>query len=63
VHLISYGCSAFRYTSFGNIHNTVPNKLLRDGSDGYRPTYTLSDGSLERARRAEKAVKKYDPLN
>ncbi|CAD6232188.1 unnamed protein product [Miscanthus lutarioriparius] len=51
------------YTSIGSIHNTVPNKLLRDGSGGYRPAYTLSDGNLERAGRAKKAGRKDSSVN
>ena len=54
--------SGSRYTSIGSIHNTVPNELLRDGSGGYRPAYTLSDGGLERAGRAKKAGKKNDSV-
>ncbi|XP_062208298.1 probable FAD synthase [Phragmites australis] len=42
------------YTSIGSMHSTVPNELLRDGSGGFRPAYTLSDGRLERAGRAKK---------
>ncbi|KAG2611340.1 hypothetical protein PVAP13_4KG130600 [Panicum virgatum] len=53
---------SYRYTSIGSIHNTVPNELLRDGSGGYRPAYTLSDGGLERAGRAKKAGKKNDSV-
>jgi len=63
MHLINYSCSAVRYTSIGSIHNTVPTKLLRDGSGGYRPAYTLSDGSLERTGRAKKAGKKNASVN
>jgi FAD synthetase len=33
------------------------------GSGGYRPAYTLSDGSLERAGRAKKAGKKNASVN
>ncbi|KAJ1283152.1 hypothetical protein BS78_03G107000 [Paspalum vaginatum] len=51
------------YTSIGSIHNTVPNELLRDGSGRYKPAYTLSDGSLERAGRAKKAQKKNASVN
>ncbi|KAG2587785.1 hypothetical protein PVAP13_5NG173100, partial [Panicum virgatum] len=51
------------YTSIGSIHNTVPNELLRDGSGGYKPAYTLSDGGLERAGRAKKAGKKNASVN
>ncbi|XP_020405770.1 probable FAD synthase isoform X2 [Zea mays] len=46
------------------VHNTVPNQLLRDGPGGsYRPAYTLSDGSLERAGRAKKTGKRDGSAN
>ncbi|PWZ30161.1 putative FAD synthase [Zea mays] len=49
------------YTSIGSVRDTVPNELLRDGgSGGYRPAYTLSDGSLERAGRGKKQAGKRD---
>jgi len=44
-----------RYTSIGNVSNTMRNPALRivapDGSESYLPAYLLSDQTLERAGR------------
>ncbi|KAL8036249.1 hypothetical protein ABFX02_12G146400 [Erythranthe guttata] len=42
------------YTSIGSIHDTVPNALLCDSEEKYKPAYMLSDGRLERAGRVKK---------
>lgn len=41
----------FRYTSLGDVHNTLPNPNLKRADGSYDPAYKLIDGSSERAGR------------
>lgn len=42
--------TAFRYTSIGSTHDTIPNPALKTGA-GFDPAYKLIDGTKERAGR------------
>lgn len=45
-------CHSVRYTSLGQVSDTLPNPHLKQKDGSYNPAYMLENGSYERAGRA-----------